>query len=177
MLKSEVSNKEFHLQSRYRNFIALWQCRFHAFNNPCKNSLKKPQQGLPSLLLLAVAFKLRILPLVRACVMLQLASPCPAGHESCWLRPRALSKNLYSWLDFLASSSLWTCAMIQTLGWTWVPSTNYSDNFAFFLWNRVLAGEVTHSEVWLPAPWPMQSSLPLVLSDSLHLLSRKWKLQ
>lgn len=65
-IQRQLSNKGAHLQSRNRNFIVLWQCRSHAFNIPCKNSSKKPQQGFPSLLLLAVAFKLRILPLVRA---------------------------------------------------------------------------------------------------------------
>lgn len=124
MLKSEENSvTEVHFQSRDRNFTAQWQCRPRTFNIPCKNSSKKPQQGFPSLLLLAVAFKQSILPLVRACVMLQLASPCPAMSPAD-SDPELYTKICIPGLTFLASSSLWTCAMIRTLGWTWLPSTN-----------------------------------------------------
>lgn len=172
----QLSNKEVHFQSRNRNFIALWQCRSHAFNIPCKNSSKKPQQGFPSLFLLAVAFKLRILPLVHACVMLQLARPCPAmspADSDPELFPKAYIPGLIFWPPHHCGLVQW----YKLLAEHGCHQQTHSDHFPFFLWNCIPAGEVTCSDVWLPAPWPLQSSLPLVLSDSLHLLSRKCKLQ
>lgn len=90
----------------------LWQCRSPAFNIPCKKSSKKPQQGFPSLLLLAVAFKLGILPLVRDCVMLQLASPYPAmspADSDPELYPNICIPGLTFWLSH-------HCGLVQWYG-------------------------------------------------------------
>lgn len=84
-------------------------CRSHAFNTLCQNSAKTPQQGLPSLLL-AVAFKPRILPLVPACAMLQLRGS--NVHVQPWIIPIQTQTSTHR-LEFLASH--WTCLI--TVGW------------------------------------------------------------